>query len=204
MATSSVDADLGKTLQSWEALAAMVATEDDSPIRLPNAKTRIFAPGQVPALIFYRDNSSWCPYCQRVWLQLEEKQIPYSVEKINMRCYGPKPAWFTKMVPSGLLPVINLDGRVVTESMDIMFLIEERFPDRNPLLPSDLGVVEELLRLERKLFGAWLNRLKGSWGDMGAFEKTMDRVDEALGRSGGPYFLGKEVRFSSDCLVTIC
>lgn len=36
----------------------------------------------------YRDHAAWCPYCQKVWLQLEEKRIPYVIEKINMRCYG--------------------------------------------------------------------------------------------------------------------
>jgi len=128
---------------------------------------------------------------------LEEKQIPYEVEKVNMRCYGEKPAWFTKMVPSGLLPVVQLDGKIVTESMDIMFLLEERFPEKNPLLPSggeEMEAVEALLGLERRLFGAWLNRLKSSWPDMGAFEKTMDQVNQALGRFGGPYFLGEKVR----------
>lgn len=33
---------------------------------------------------FYRDSASWCPYCQKVWLTLEEKRIPYRVEKINV------------------------------------------------------------------------------------------------------------------------
>lgn len=28
---------------------------------------------------------AWCPYCQKVWLQLEEKRIPYKIEWINMR-----------------------------------------------------------------------------------------------------------------------
>ena len=35
---------------------------------------------------------------QKVWLQLEEKQIPYVIEKINMRCYGDKPAAYTAKV----------------------------------------------------------------------------------------------------------
>ncbi len=45
-----------------------------------------------------RDSAAWCPYCQKVWLQLEEKQIPYAIEKINMRCYGDKPAAYTAKV----------------------------------------------------------------------------------------------------------
>jgi len=45
-----------------------------------------------------RDSAAWCPYCQKVWLQLEEKQIPYVIEKINMRCYGDKPAAYTAKV----------------------------------------------------------------------------------------------------------
>lgn len=178
---------------------------DDSPQRLPNTKFRVFKEGEEPALVFYRDNSSWCPYCQRVWLQLEEKRIPYEVEKINMRCYGEKPAWFTKMVPSGLLPVLQLDGKIVTESMDIMFLIEQRFPEHNPLLPSggaELAAVEELLGLERRLFGAWLNRLKSSWPDLNGFEKTMDKVNLALQRFGGPYFLGNMVTKESSHIST--
>jgi glutathione S-transferase len=56
---------------------------------------------------------------------LEEKKIPYRMEKINMRSYGEKPQSFLDKVPSGLLPVIELDGRVITESAEIMMLLEE-------------------------------------------------------------------------------
>jgi glutathione S-transferase len=52
----------------------------------------------------FRDHGAWCPYCQKVWLQLEEKKIPYTLEKINMRCYGDKPPEYTAKVPSLLLP----------------------------------------------------------------------------------------------------
>ncbi|GFH27240.1 GST N-terminal domain-containing protein, partial [Haematococcus lacustris] len=61
----------------------------------------------------------------RVWLQLEEKRIPYTMEKVNMRCYGDKQRSFLAKVPNGLLPVIELDGQVVTESAVIMQLLEE-------------------------------------------------------------------------------
>lgn len=43
-------------------------------------------------------------------------------------------------VPNGLLPVIELDGRVVTESAVIMNLLEQAFPDNKPLMPPQGGV----------------------------------------------------------------
>lgn len=36
--------------------------------------------------------------CAQVWMQLEEKQIPYTLEKINMRSYGDKPPHFLAKV----------------------------------------------------------------------------------------------------------
>jgi glutathione S-transferase len=45
-----------------------------------------------------------------VWLQLEEKRIPYKVDKVPMRCYGTKPAEFMRLSRSGLLPVAVIDG----------------------------------------------------------------------------------------------
>ena len=76
----------------------------------------------------YRDHHAWCPYCQKVWLLLEEKQVPYKIEKVPMRSYGDKPKWFLDKVPSGLLPVIELDGRMITESLVIMQLLDGSFP----------------------------------------------------------------------------
>ena len=46
-------------------------------------------------------------------MQLEEKQIPYIIEKINMRCYGDKPESFYEKTSSGLLPVMEFEGKVV-------------------------------------------------------------------------------------------
>lgn len=42
-----------------------------------------------------------------------------------MRSYGDKPQSFLSKVPGGLLPVIELDGKVITESLDIMMILEE-------------------------------------------------------------------------------
>eukprot|EP00850_Spirogloea_muscicola_P010045 SM000058S18475 [mRNA] locus=s58:164541:166293:+ [translate_table: standard] len=185
---------------SWDSLAEMVPSEAVAAhwARVPAAKERRFeAPeGGEPRVVLYRDNSAWCPYCERVWLQLEEKRVPYRVEKVAMRCYGDKPAWYTQMVPSGLLPAVHLDGQLITESLDIMLALEQELSDCKPLLPQpgtqEAARVSDLLRLERQLFGAWLQWLTSPWGSRQKFEATMDAVDEALAATGGPYFLGKE------------
>lgn len=66
-------------------------------------------------------------------------------------------------VPSGLLPVLEIDGRVVTESATIMALLEEQFPDHKPLMPAANSPqrprADQLMRLERRFFSDWLNWL---------------------------------------------
>lgn len=181
----------------WEELESLLGGKKFGPQpRVAHATERIFGPGNdASKLVVYRDNSAWCPYCERLWLLLEEKQLNYTVEKINMWCYGQKPEWYTRMVPSGLLPAVVLDGKLLTESLDIMLLLESKFSDKNPMLPRpgspQWSSLDGLLQLERRLFGAWLSRLKGK---SGAFDSTMDTVNAALNKFGGPYFLGPEVR----------
>lgn len=70
-------------------------------------------------------------------------------------------------VPSGLLPAMELDGRLVVESADIMRILEEAFPENKPLLPpkgsQERQRADNLMRLERRLFSDWLSWLTTSW-----------------------------------------
>jgi glutathione S-transferase len=165
---------------SWDALRELVRAQEaargvnllepdyeNGPTH-PLALKRTFGSSEPVRVKLYRDHAAWCPYCQKVWLQLEEKRIPYVIQKENMRCYGPKSPSFMAMVPSGLLPVLELDGRVVTESAVIMALLEDAFPDHKPLMPPagtpERARADALMRLERRFFGAWLVRSRGRGG----------------------------------------
>ena len=162
------------------------------------AKLRLFGASEDDVRVtLYRDHAGWCPYCQKVWMMLEEKKVPYRIERINMRSYGEKPAWFLKKVPSGLLPVLELDGKIITESLVIMQIIEQTFPDI-PMIPEEhFDRANTLLRLERQLFSDWCGLVfrpsgPGPFGG-GArkqFEETFDKVNAALGGLSGPWFLG--------------
>jgi len=146
-------------------------------------------------------------------MQLEEKKIPYVVQKENMRCYGPKTREYLSLTPSGLLPAMELDGRFYTESSVIMDLLEQAFPNNKPLVP-DAAVSpaaaarhSALLRLERRLFGDWLDWLVRGGNGGPDFFATLSVVEDALaapfdastdGRgnckpSEGPYFMGEEI-----------
>lgn len=147
----------------------------------------------------YRDSASWCPYCQKVWLTLEQKRIPYRVEKINMRCYGDKPASFQRMQPSGSIPVAIIDGVTYNQSNDIMYALEEAFPDHEPLVPNEprqKAKAQELLRLERSLFSTWMSWL--TQGDTsngrlrGYFISTLNDVETELSAIEGEFFLGEK------------
>ena len=61
------------------------------------------------------DVLAWCPYCEKVWLYLEEKQIPYRIVKVPLRCYGDKPRSFLQLNPSGGLPVAVIRGICVVQ-----------------------------------------------------------------------------------------
>lgn len=165
-----------------------------------DAKLRLFGSLNAPRLTFFRDSAAWCPYCQKVWIFLEEKRIPYKIEKINMRSYGDKPQAFLRMVPNGLLPAIILDGAVSTESLDIMLMLDKEFS--GPLHPSlwpDSSSPEQprakaLMRLERELFSLWCSLVfRPSVGSTSRqrFERGLDEVENELLVTPGPWFLNE-------------
>jgi len=180
-----------------------------------DATLRLFGHAESDVRVtLYRDRAAWCPYCQKVWIMLEEKRIPYKIAHINMRSYGPKPQWFLDKVPNGLLPAVELDGRLYTDSIPIMKLLDAEFADFKPdMVPRGKSAeTEQLYRLERALFGAWCeylfyppalvpNPLEGLFGGQRdkrreRYESLLDRLDEALGeahgRTGRPFLLGTE------------
>jgi len=149
----------------------------------------------------YRDSASWCPYCHKVWATLEEKRIPYKVEKINMRCYGEKPASFNRLQPSGAIPVAIIDGVTYNQSNDIIFALEDKFLDHKALFPRDdnkqMAKAQELLRLERTLFSAWMYWLTSRDSPRGElrsnFISVLSEVESELLNANGPFFLGDEI-----------
>ncbi|KAH8094080.1 glutathione transferase [Aureococcus anophagefferens] len=90
---------------------------------------------RAPALTLYRDTNGWCPFCERVWVALEKKGIPYDEVLINLQ---DKPDWYKEIVPTTLVPAIEFhddawdasargSGRLVWESADILAALDAEF-----------------------------------------------------------------------------
>jgi glutathione S-transferase len=182
---------------SWKELENLTDYQID-PINGPtNAQARLRLFGQTEAdvrVTLYRDNHAWCPYCQKVWLWLEEKQIPYRIEKVTMFCYGEKESWYKRKVPSGMLPALELDGHLITESDHILIALEQVFGALGQGMES--RSVIPLRQLERVLFRAWCNWLcypatsqKQEQRHREQFIQVVDKVEFALASTPGPYFL---------------
>ncbi|MEB3318109.1 MAG: glutathione S-transferase [Cyanobacteriota bacterium] len=182
---------------SWEQLEALAPAEADRVNGPTNAQAslRLFGQvGAVPRVTLYRDHHAWCPYCQKVWLWLEERRIPYRVRKVTMFCYGEKEDWYRRLVPSGMLPALELDGRVITESDRLLEALEAAFGPLGAGM-GDRRVVP-LRQLERMLFRAWcewLCRPRAGGAEAAAraeFQRTALAMESALEARGGPFFLG--------------
>ncbi len=72
----------------------------------------------------------------RVRLALNWKGVPYDVVPVNLvEGAQSSPDYLTKN-PQGLVPALEVDGQLLTQSPAILEWIEETWPQR-PLLPSD-------------------------------------------------------------------
>ena len=175
---------------SWDQLQAMARPELDRVEGPTNsqARLRLFGASEADVrVVLYRDHHAWCPYCQKVWLWLEEQQIPYRIEKVTMFCYGEKESWYKRIVPSGMLPAMAIDGELITESDQILLALERDF---GPLgFPLEDARVLPLRQLERDLFRAWCTWLCYPGAEVqGAalFAEQAARVSKALDCHTGP------------------
>ena len=188
---------------SWQELEELHPPLPEDRLRLQRqegptnaqATLRLFGrPESEVRVTLYRDHHAWCPYCQKVWLWLEEKRIPYRIRKVTMFCYGEKEDWYKRLLPSGMLPALELDGQLISESDLILQALEQAFgPLERPLNDPD---VFSLRQLERRLFRAWCQWLcycQGQGAHTAAAEQHFQRmasmVEQALEESPGPFFL---------------
>ncbi|KAG0613372.1 hypothetical protein M758_6G097900 [Ceratodon purpureus] len=80
-------------------------------------------------------HSSSCTW--RVRLALGLKDIPFEYKPVNFAAGQNKSEEYRKISPLGYVPAVEVDGAAFADSMAIIMYLEEKFPDKKPLLPVD-------------------------------------------------------------------
>jgi glutathione S-transferase len=202
----SFSTNLSSVISSWEELLA--TARQNTPARrvkrpgqspstapIPSSWDKL-PPETKPSVLLYRDTNSWCPFCERVWFALEEKEIPFETEFIDL---SNKPKWYTDLVPTTLVPAAKIIGNLVYESKDILLALEEQFGET--LLPEDLAEnavarqwIEDAETNGFREVAYKLLRKPPEDADELAnlqveFTAKLDEIEQNLGKYPGPYFL---------------
>jgi len=169
---------------------------------------------EVPTVTLYSYFRSSCAW--RVRLGLLLKGIPYEYKAINILKGDQFTEEFTKLNPMQLVPVLEIDGVRLVDSVAILQYLEEKFPDRRPLLPKDLVQrahihqvvylisaniqpaqnLRILTAIEAKLGSK--ERLK--WAQ-GIIEKGFTALEQILEKTAGKYCFGDTVTLADVVLV---
>ncbi|CAO3639710.1 unnamed protein product [Mucor hiemalis] len=102
-------------------------------------------------ITFY--NAIVCPYAQRVAIALKEVGTEYEKVEIDLQN---KPDWYAKEInPESKVPVLNVEGQNIAESLVLVEYIADRFPEAN-LLPKE-AIKRANIRFAIEYFGSKIN-----------------------------------------------
>ena len=114
------------------------------------------------------------PFCRKVRLSLAEKKI--EVERVEERYWEQDPD-FMRRNPAGKVPVLQLDGIIMSESAAICEYIEETRPEPS-LMPSD-----PVQRLEVRRLVSWFD---DKFHDEVTSKLLYERVNKKVMKQGFP------------------
>jgi maleylacetoacetate isomerase len=153
----------------------------------------------------------------RVRIALNFKGLAYEQVAVDLRAGAQRAPEFLALNPQGLVPVLDDDGAVLTQSLPILNYLEERYPERS-LLPKDppgralsrgiavaiaceihplnnlrvLQYLEHELGLEREQRRAWYHH----W-----IAEGLGPIEAMLARGAGAFCVGDAPSLADVCLV---
>ena len=97
-----------------------------------------------------------CPYAMRARMALRYCGVPVEIIEVSLKA---KPAEMLAISPKGTVPVLDADGRVIDESLEIMRWALAQNDPQDWLLSGDARVAE-LIEANDQVFKGHLNRYK--------------------------------------------
>lgn len=127
-----------------------------------------------------------CPFCHRILLTLEEKNISY---KMHLISFSDKPQWFLEISPEGKVPVVKFDDKWVADSDVLAGVLEEKYPQPSLVTPPDFAAVGS------NIFGTFVSFLKSKDANDGSEQALLTELkalDEHL-KAHGPVIAGEKI-----------
>ncbi|MEZ1324689.1 glutathione S-transferase [Pseudomonas fluorescens] len=97
-----------------------------------------------------------CPYAMRARMALRYSGVPVDIIEVSLKA---KPAEMLAISPKGTVPVLDADGRVIDESLEIMRWALAQHDPQGWLLDGDSRITE-LIEANDQGFKVHLNRYK--------------------------------------------
>lgn len=135
---------------------------------------------------------SLCPFVQRACISLQERGVEYDVTYIDL---ANKPAWFLELSPTGKVPLLLVEGKVVFESQVIAeYLDETHPPSLHPAEPLERARHRSWIEFSSSLGGpGWLIQASA---DAEQVAQQVEEANAALARLEpevvGPFFSGDD------------
>lgn len=160
---------------------------------------------------YYRSTASY-----RVRIALNLKALPYRQQSHHLRKGEQKDPAYRALNPQGMVPALEIDGAVLTQSLAICDYLDERQPDP-PLLPSgpilrarvrafaqiiacDIHPIQNLRILDR-LRDAGLDQAAVTRWAATVIEDGLDACAAMIADQPGPYCFGAQVTLADLFLV---
>jgi len=166
---------------------------------------------KVTLYSYYQSSCAW-----RVRLAMELKGIPFEYKAINLATGEHLSEEYRKLSPLQLVPVLVVEGNVLADSIAILEYLEEKFPDKRPLLPKGL-VQRATIRQVVNLIASnvqpiqnlrVLNAIRDKLGSEERLKWAQDCINRGfealeliLKKTAGKYTFGDEITLADVVLV---
>ncbi|KAI2464268.1 glutathione S-transferase domain-containing protein [Annulohypoxylon bovei var. microspora] len=163
----------------------------------------------APKIKLYTNHA--CPWAHRAHISLAELQLPFDEEIIDLA--APRTAEYLKINPRGLIPTLEFNGEILTESAIISNFLANEFPSH--LIPVSNAPGAALLRAKVDFFvDTFISKVNGNFFKA-QFAKTDDEVEgfvkeyvdavvkeiEPLLSTAAPFFNGSDKLTQAEVLT---
>ncbi|KAH8730917.1 thioredoxin-like protein [Phaeosphaeriaceae sp. PMI808] len=164
--------------------------------------------GNAPKITLYTNHG--CPYAHRAHIVLKELGLKYDEVIIDLNV--PREPWYLEINPRGLVPAINFDGEILTESAVVATFLADAYPSH--ILPPAGNAKDALARARINFFAdTWSSKAGSYWFQIlkaGSEEQqklVKDFVDivgkevEPLLKDAAPFFGGSSKMTLAEALI---